>query len=138
MDDQRDQRRINWSSLIGWVIFLCILLLGPLSGLLRRVFSGGLPRGWLPYILGGLAIIVIAVAAVRTFGRTSTPQPPQWPAGTMSPSTMRPPIPPGGGSYQPTPPRFDPLISPRLLTAGIVGLVVIVGGWLVLIFAGIP
>jgi hypothetical protein len=158
MNEDRKTSELNWRAVIGWLVFLLVLLAGPLSSFARRMFGGSFPSnlwGYLPLIIGGLVILSFAISAVRAFGQSRTggaPRPPssplppvsgpQLPPAWTAPTSQQPPLPPGAPGPQlppasPTtparqqsplsPPQFDPLISPKILLLGILGLLILGG-----------
>ncbi len=73
--DNRKRGGINWSSLIGWVIFILVIAGGPLFNLLRRVLGGAIAlpanlSSLIPLVIGGLVVLSIVVSAVRALGST--------------------------------------------------------------------
>ena len=164
--DNRKRGGINWSSLIGWVIFVLVIAGGPLSNLLRRVLGGAitLPANLpslIPLVIGGLIVLSIVVSALRAFGNSgraggaprlptelgspsrlpSTPMPPfGGQRGPLSPPVIpRSPLPPGSAPQQRlSVPRFDPVINPAILVVGILGLLGLGGAALFLLAQGAP
>ena len=165
--DNRKRRGFNWSSAIGWIIFLVIVAGRPLYQLLRSMLGANLALpanlpALIPIAIGALVVLSVVVAALRAIGNATRSSSPQLPT-ELGPS-MRPPsapMPPFGGtaprqppalpsprgftmppsSAQPqrlSTPRFDPLINPLLLLAGIVGLLVLGGAGLFLLAQGGP
>lgn len=141
MDDDRKRRDVNWSSVIGWVIFIGIIAAGPLSSLFRSIFGAGLPPQTLPILIGALIVLSIVVSAFRALSRRSRSDT-RLPTSPIPPRSMSlpPPAPrtstlptSGQGSAMPSPPRFDPVINPGILLVGIVGLLLI-GGVVLLVF----
>jgi hypothetical protein len=165
--DNRKRGGINWSSLIGWVIFILVIAGGPLVNLLSRTAGGAitLPANLpalLPIAIGGLVVLSIIVSAVRALGggnRTGGPRlptemsrssrPPGAPTPPFgNPRGMLPPnvpapraftLPPGSTTQQRLPAsRFDPVISPALLVVGILGLLALGGAALFFLAQGGP
>jgi hypothetical protein len=129
---------------------------------LRGVIT--LPANTVPYLIGGLVALSILVSVVRSIaqstarrGDTRLPTTTTLPGGQPRPNTAMPPfgglepprLPPAeratlssrsqmglpGEPRAPTAPRFDPIINPALLIAGLVGLALLgaaallVWGW---------
>jgi hypothetical protein len=165
--DNRKRRGFNWSSAIGWIIFLAIVAGRPLYQLLRSLIGPNLALpanlpSLIPLVIGGLVVLSVVVAALRAIGSATRSSSPQLPTELGQP--MRPPgapMPPFGGAaprqppIAPSPrgftmppggtqpqhlstPRFDPLINPLLLAVGIVGLLVLGGAGLFLLAQGGP
>src|SRR5262245_49754910 len=152
--DNRKRRGFNWSSAIGWIIFLAIVVARPLYQVLHPLFGGNvtLPSNLpslIPIAIGGLVVLSVVVAVLPAIGnakRSSSPQlptdasrPMRPPSAPMPPfggaSTPRQPpatpspraftMPPGSASQQRLPtPRLDPLINPLILVIGVLGLIV--------------
>jgi len=157
--DNRKRGGINWSRLIGWVIFILVIAGGPLLNLLSRTLGGAvaLPANLpslIPIAIGGLVVLSIIVSAVRALGgggRASSvprmptdlggpsrlpPAPtrgPQRPQSTPAPRAFT--MPSSSAPQQRLPAtRFDPVISPVVLAIGVIGLLVL-GGAALLFFA---
>jgi hypothetical protein len=165
--DNRKRRGFNWSSAIGWIIFLVIVAGGPLLRFLRSALGSNLALpanlpALLPFVIGGLVVLTVVVAALRAIGNATRSSGPQLPTDLGQP--MRPPsmpMPPFGGTMPRQPPaassprsftmppgsapqqrlsapRFDPLINPLILIVGIIGLLVLGGVGLFLLAQGGP
>ena len=143
MEENNKKRGTNWSSAIGWLIFILVIAGGPLLNLLRGALGGAvsLPSNLLPMLIGGLVLLSILISVARSLGgarrgRSDTrlptgaepmppfggpavpPMPPPSPrAFTMPPSSRQPAL--------PSPPRFEPVINPKILALGIVGALVL-------------
>jgi hypothetical protein len=142
MQEDNKRRRGNWSSAIGWLIFILVIAGGPLLNLLRGALGGAvnLPSNLLPMLIGGLVLLSILVSVARSlggarrgrgdtrlptgsapppFGEPAAPRmPPPAPRAFTMPATSRKPA-------LPSPPRFEPVIDPKLLAFGIVGALVL-------------
>ena len=163
--DNRKRRGFNWSSAIGWIIFLAIVVARPLYQVLRPLLGGlSLPgnlTSLIPIAIGGLVVLTVVVAALRAIGtatRSSSPslptelgrpaRPPSAPMPPFGGAASRPPAAPSpraftmppGSAPQPrlSTPRFDPLINPLILVIGIVGLLALGGVGLFLLAQGGP
>jgi hypothetical protein len=165
--DNRKRRGFNWSSAIGWIIFLAIVAGRPIYQLLSSIPGANLSLpanlpSLIPIAIGGLVVLSVVVAALRAIGnatRSSSPSLPTDPGSPARPPSA--PMPPFGGAAprQPTAapsprsftmppgsappprlstPRFDPLINPLILVVGIVGLLVLGGAGLFLLAQGGP
>jgi hypothetical protein len=165
--DNRKRRGFNWSSAIGWIIFLAIVAGRPLYQLVRSMLGPNLALpanlpALIPIAIGGLVVLTVVVAALRAIGNATSSSSPQLPTELGRP--MRPPsasMPPFGGAAQGQPPalpsprgftmppssappqrlstpRFDPLINPLILAVSIVGLLVLGGAGLFLLAQGGP
>jgi hypothetical protein len=154
MREQR-KRKINWGSAIGWAIFILVIAGGPLFSVLQSALGANrLPSNLVSYLIGGLVVLSIAVSAVRSVMQASgrrgdTRLPTGMPAS--APQRGNAPMPPFGGASTgslpaaprlpqasavpvrrpqreaqlPPPPRFEPIVDPRLVIAGLVGLALI-------------
>ena len=150
MQDNNKKRGTNWGTVIGWLIFILVIAGGPLLNLLRGALGGvvSLPSNLLPMLIGGLVALSILVSVARSLGgarrgRSDT----RLPTGTAptppfpGPDVTRTP-PPGPRSFTlpaasrqaslPPPPRFEPVIDPKILTMGVVGVVLLVGAALLI------
>jgi hypothetical protein len=153
--DNRKRGGINWSSLIGWVIFILVIAGGPLFNLLRRALGGAitLPANLpslIPLVIGGLVVLSIVVSAVRALGSasraggaprlpTSLDLPPRSPSTPMPPATPRSYMPSSSAPRQRlSAPRFDPVVNPAILVIGILGLLGLGGAALFLLAQGGP
>jgi hypothetical protein len=165
--DNRKRRGFNWSSAIGWIIFLAIVAGRPLYQLFNSISGANvaLPANLsalIPIAIGGLVVLSIVVAALRAIGNATRSSSPSLPTELGRPAgPPRAPMPPFGGaasrqpSAAPSPrsftmppdsaspqrlatPRFDPLINPLILVVGIVGLLVLGGAGLYLLAQGGP
>jgi hypothetical protein len=139
---------------IGWLIFVLVVfgsrLLPPLAQWLSQVT--GLPISP-PLLIAAIAILAVIASAgssaMRQLGKargandtrlptTTTASPPQ-PTTLSRPSApprpvklptstnLQPPRLPSGEQRLPSPPRYDPIIDPRVLAFGIIGLVLLGG-----------
>src|SRR5262245_30719945 len=145
--DNRKRRGFNWSSAIGWIIFILIVAARPILQIVQSLFGGkiALPSNlasFIPLAIGGLVVLSIVVAALRAIGNATRSGSPQLPTDSSRPiSPPSAPMPPFGGaaSRQPPPapspqaftlpgsaqqqrlpaPRFDPLINPLVLGLGV-------------------
>ncbi|HEU5099918.1 MAG TPA: hypothetical protein VFU22_12895 [Roseiflexaceae bacterium] len=141
---ENKKRGGNWSSAIGWLIFILVIAGGPLLNLLRTALGGtiNLPPNLLPMLIGGLVALSILVSVLRSVGGSrprqrdtrlptgSSPLPPfGQPANpVIRPSAPpRPYAPPSIDARLPSAPRFEPVINPKILAFGIVGLLVLAG-----------
>lgn len=165
MDEQRSNNRkqgkSKWSSVLGWLIFGLVIAWGPISRLLSQLFGGALPSNLFPLIMGGLVILSIVVPAVaallgksrlrnderlptdppsqRSRPKPSTPpfQAPREPT-VPAPSPQAFVLPRRSASQLPPPPQFEPLINPKLLALGLVGIILLGGLALVLFLPSLP
>lgn len=191
MEENQRQPKINWGSIIGWLIFIAVIAGGPLLNTLRNALGGAAPisPNLLPFIILGLVILGALVSIIRGITRRSdrpisidqsssqpptvrspfpsTYQPLTYDNDTRLPQSMRSPFP---SSYQaasyhdvpkqplpvrspfpssmpdlewhdiqvrrmslsdqhalPSPPRFEPVISPLGVAVGIIGLLTLTG-----------
>jgi hypothetical protein len=158
---EKKKRGSNIGSLVGPLIFILIFLARPLIGLFRNITGGtlSLPANLtdlIPIAVGAIVVITIAVSAVRALGRTrrgderlptdmSTPRTPNTsmppfsgPQAPRLPNTLpaRPTKPARlGQASTPATPRFEPILNPRVVIFGIVGLVLL--GVLALVVLGL-
>jgi Na+-transporting methylmalonyl-CoA/oxaloacetate decarboxylase gamma subunit len=132
MERQRKRGGTNW---LGLVIFLVIAFGSPvasfISGLIFQttgvtVGSSGLAIGMVSLIVLAVAISTIS-AAVRGAARVNTG------SETRVPSTPTPPPQMGAPTQLPSSPRFEPVINPRILIFGVVGLILFGGIFLVIL-----
>jgi hypothetical protein len=149
MQENNKKRGTSWSSAIGWLIFILVVAGGPLINLLRSTLGGtvNLPANLLPILIGGLVALSILVSAVRSLAGarrnqgdtrlpTSAPMPPfAGPAAPrLPPSTIVPQSysPAGRDQRLPNAPRFEPVINPKIVAFGIVGVLLLAGAALLL------
>ena len=148
MQENNKKRGVSWSSAIGWLIFILVVAGGPLLNLLRSALGGvvNLPANLLPMLIGGLVALSILVSVMRSLagsrrGRSDTrlptgnaPMPPfAGPAAPrMPPSTRLPQSPAGRDQRLPSAPRFEPVINPKIVALGIVGVLLLAGAALLL------
>ena len=159
------QRGRGGNSWIGWVIFVFLVfgsrLLPPVAVWLSQATGLAITAPMLVAVVIGLSVLGSVVgSAVRSVGKAHASSELRPPTPTMlpPPSGMPPPRPvrparmsqlppptganplPGMPSGQPPllgPPRFEPIIHPRVLAFGIIGLVVFGGLFLAaVLFAG--
>jgi hypothetical protein len=74
MDNEHQQQpRINWGSIIGWLIFFAVIAGGPLLNGLRSALGGTVPisPNLLPFIILGLVILGALVSIIRGITRRS-------------------------------------------------------------------
>jgi hypothetical protein len=160
---ERKRKSTNWGQMIGWLIFVLAIAGGPILRGLQSLLGGAIQlSNLLPYLIGGLVLLSLAVSAVRALGRAGDAVP-RLPDRAGSPGTPLPPMPPFGGEYSGMPqlpsayldavraapprpdagahvrpPRFDPIASPLVLAVGFVGLLVLGGAALLLLGAPLP
>ncbi len=129
----------NWISL---VIFLVIAFGSPVSKFITSLIfqTTGQPVSSSTLAIGLVSLIVLAVAVsvissvVRGVGRINTGSETQLPSGPMP---APPPMNAGGTdqstSQFPGSPRFEPMINPRILAFGIIGLIFFGGVFLAIL-----
>ncbi|GAB4424940.1 MAG: hypothetical protein OHK0015_04400 [Chloroflexi bacterium OHK40] len=145
---------------LGWLIFIFLVFgvrfLPPVAAWLSQVtgLTITVPMLIVAVIVGSV-VVTIASSIIRqaTVGRsraetrlptpTAPPLPPQKSGGqppSLPRSTMPRPRLPTGEQRLPGPPRFEPIIDPRILSFGILGVVVLGAFFFValLIAGGIP
>jgi hypothetical protein len=153
MQENNKKRGTNWSSAIGWLIFILVVAGGPLLNLLRSTLGGAinLPANLLPILIGGLVLLSMVVSAVRAMGGsrrnqsdtrlpTSTapmppfagPATPRMPPSIPMPQTYKPAA---REQRLPTAPRFEPIFNPKIVALGVVGVLVLSGAALLIAFA---
>jgi hypothetical protein len=156
---QRSERGGGW---IGWLIFFLLIFgfrfLPPVANWLTQVTGITITVPMLIIAFAVLAVVAsIGSSLARAAGRAgnggqpgmppSLPVPPQPSAPPKPASSPWPPTPPStslprarlpsGQEQLPKPPRFEPIIDPRIFVAGIAGLVVLGAlTLLVLVLAG--
>ena len=151
MQENNKKRGVSWSSAIGWLIFILVVAGGPLLNLLRSALGGvvNLPANLLPMLIGGLVALSILVSVVRSLAGSrrsqsdtrlptgNVPMPPfAGPAAPrMPPSTRLPQSPAGRDRRLPSTTRFEPVINPKLVAFGIVGVLLLAGAALLFGFA---
>ena len=151
MQENNKKRGVSWSSAIGWLIFILVVAGGPLLNLLRSALGGvvNLPANLLPILIGGLVALSILVSVVRSLAGSrrsqgdtrlptgNAPMPPfaGQAAPRMPPSTAVPQSPAGRDQRLPSATRFEPVINPKLVALGIVGVLLLAGAALVFGFA---
>ena len=150
-------KRKNDTRWIGWLIFFFVMFgsrfLPPLTNWLVQVTGLAVSPALLIAAVIGLGVIanvVYSVVQANTKGRTSTqmrlpepslpfPRPSALPTSmTSNPSAVPHMRLPPAETPLPNPPRFEPIINLRVLTFGLVGLVVCGGCFLLaLLLAGV-
>jgi len=150
-------KRKNDNRWIGWLIFFFVMFgsrfLPPLTNWLVQVTGLAVSPALLIAAVIGLGVIanvVYSVVQANTKGRASTqmslpepslpfPRPSAPPMSTASNSSAVPRMRlPPDEAQPPNPPRFEPIINPRVLTFGLIGLVVCGGCFLLaLLLAGV-
>jgi hypothetical protein len=154
MQEDNKRRKGNWSSAIGWLIFILVIAGGPLLNLARGALGGAvnLPPNLLPMLIGGLVLLSLLISVARSLGgtrrsRSDTRLPTDATPPYGGPATPRTPPPSPraftmpAGSRQPalpSPPRFDPVVNPKVLALGIVGIVVLAGAALLIYALALP
>jgi hypothetical protein len=142
---EKKKRGTNWGSAIGWLIFILVVAGGPLLNLLRSALGStvNLPPNLLPMLIGGLVALSILISVVRSLAGSrrnqsdtrlptgNAPMPPfagpatpRIPASTPVPQTYRPPA---RDQQLPSAPRFEPVLNPKVVALGIVGVLLLVG-----------
>lgn len=131
MDEHQRQPRINWGSIIGWLIFFAVIAGGPLLSTLQGALGGrvSISPNLLPFIILGLVMLGALVSIIRSIGRRnegnavtdrsssqtarspfpSTYQPSTYDEDMPLPQSVRSPFP---SSYQP-PTYRDTSSQPR-------------------------
>jgi len=150
MQENKKRRGASWSSAIGWLIFILVVAGGPLLNLLRTALGGtiNLPSNLLPMLIGGLVALSILVSVVRSLAGSrrsqsdtrlptgNEPMPPfAGPAAPRMPpraSAPQPYSPSNREQRLPSAPRFEPVINPKIVALGIVGVLLLAGAALVL------
>jgi hypothetical protein len=152
MQERNKKRGASWSSAIGWLIFILVVAGNPLLNLARSALSGvvTLPTNLLPILIGGLVALSVLVSAARSLGGSrrgqsdtrlptgNTPMPPfGGPAAQrVPPSTALPQSysqsQAGRNQRLPSAPRFEPVVNPKVLALGIVGVLLLAGAALLL------
>jgi hypothetical protein len=163
---ERRKRGSNWSSAIGWLIFILVIAGGPLLNLLRRAFGGvvSLPNNLLPLLIGGLVALSILASVVRAIGSSSRARgDARLPTDAIPPARLpNTAMPPFGGPARPelpgaplTPrsfvmpassrepklpqaPRFEPIVSPTIMLVGVVGVLLLAGAALFVFGVELP
>jgi hypothetical protein len=140
---QQNRRGSGW---LGWLIFLFLIFgtrfLPPVANWLSQVTGLSITPPLLIAAVVGLGVVVSVVSSiVQTVNQSRSANDTRLPTGIPSspPPPMNPPpstrLPPpnmssgssvrrsGMGQQQlPDPPRFEPIINPRILAFGVVGL----------------
>lgn len=150
------------NGLIGILFFLLIVvgpsISGPIANALSQATGMNIDRS---AVMIGLVVLAVLASVVNSLVRRSTrssgPGAPRMPtpgtptAPRMPPSLpppgptpriptpptsarMPPPNLPTGSSPLPGPPRFEPIVNPRVLLFGVLGVIVFGGFFLVLLF----
>lgn len=164
MDNREQSKKLNWGSLIGWLIFFLVIAGGPLLNALQNAFGGAvrIPAGALPLIILGLVILSAIVSVLRAIGgRGATERMPGHlpsrgaqspfdaaPYMAQSPFDAAPHLPSSlpqtyqspraGSEIKHSVPRFDPVISPLGIAAGVIGMIVLAGVALVVFGGFVP
>jgi hypothetical protein len=150
MQENKKKRGTNWSSAIGWLIFILVVAGGPLLNLLRSALGGviSLPANLLPILIGGLVVLSMLVSAVRAIGGSrrnqsdtrlptgNAPMPPfAGPTAPRMPTSVPMPQaynPAARDQRLPSAPRFEPVFNPKIIALGIVGVLVLAGAALLI------
>lgn len=159
------QNRRGGNGWIGWLIFIVLVFgsrfLPPVAAWLAQATGLPITTPLLIAAIVGIGVVGSIVGSItrevsrnRDASETRLPtgQPPatpQLPPRTITPPTASPHLPTSSSSNPPSarprpsqqplpgPPRFEPIIDPRVLTFGIIGLVVFGGFFLIaLLLAG--
>ena len=164
---ERKRKPANRGSMIGWVIFLLVMAGGPILRTLQGLIGSSVRlTDMLPFIVGGLVLLSIAVSVVRALGgrqaggsawdsaadsRLPERAGPYMPSGSPLPpfggGANMPPLPPlidqRRSMPQLTPrtdsyrtPQFEPLFSPAIVVLGLFGLLML-GGAAFVVFGGL-
>ena len=145
---EKKKRGVSWSSAIGWLIFILVVAGTPLLNMLRSALAGivNLPANLMPMLIGGLVALSILVSVIRSLGgsrrsqsdtqlpTTTAPMPPF--AGPSAPYV--PPSPPVRDQRLPSPPRFEPVLNPKIVGIGIVGVLLLAGAAVLLAGFALP
>lgn len=152
MQSNRKQKNENRGSWFGWLIFFVVVAGGPILNAIQGALGPGvrLPNFLLPLIVMALVVISAVISIARAMGagsgdpgpinRMPTSAPPRerpinypmppvsgdmgmpmWPIPTSS-GTPQPSHMPSGNEKLPEPPRFEPIITPRIGLVGVAGL----------------
>jgi hypothetical protein len=165
MQNKRKRGGVNWSSLIGWLIFLLVIAGAPLYNMLRQALGSttSLPTNLIPILIGGLVALSVLASVVRALGNTNraggdTRLPTSMSPPMRTPNTAMPPfgaapqrpalptasprtftLPPASRSAdQPTAPRFEPVLNPTIVVLAVLGLLILGGAALFLGLGSIP
>ena len=153
---EKKKRGVSWSSAIGWLIFILVVAGTPLLNMLRSALAGivNLPANLMPMLIGGLVALSILVSVVRSLGGSRRSQ-----SDTQLPTTTAPmppfagpsaqPMPPSTSAPQPyspavrdqrlpSPPRFEPVLNPKIVGIGIVGVLLLAGAAVLLAGFALP
>jgi len=153
---EKKKRGVSWSSAIGWLIFILVVAGTPLLNMLRSALAGivNLPANLMPMLIGGLVALSILVSVIRSLGgsrrsqsdtqlpTTTAPMPPF--AGPSAPyvppstSVPQPYSPPVRDQRLPSPPRFEPVLNPKIVGIGIVGVLLLAGAAVLLAGFALP
>lgn len=130
----RGQRGNRWS----WLFFLLILA-RPLWGIVRSLVGPQISNQQIALVIGGAVVAGVAVmfitrSASRITTREQSQSAPIPTARTYRPATGRNATwtPPQASSYQGQTPRFEPMITGKVVLVGII-LAALIGGGIVLI-----
>ncbi len=113
-------RKTSGGSLWGWIVFLAVFG-RPIYGFVRGLTNGFLSDQQLLILLGGAGALIVLATLVRRLRRSES-------AGPRMPST---PYPPPQSPYTgaqsmrasgvaPSAPRFEPVITGKLVLAGVI------------------
>ena len=145
---EKKKRGVSWSSAIGWLIFILVVAGTPLLNMLRSALAGivNLPANLMPMLIGGLVALSILVSVIRSLGGSRRSQ-----SDTQLPTTTAP-MPPFAGPSAPyvppsttvrdqrlpSPPRFEPVLNPKIVGIGIVGVLLLAGAAVLLAGFALP
>lgn len=146
--------RFNWGSLVSLGIFVFFAFGSTIIRVVQRVFQGISTAGVagisldlvLPLLVGAVLVGVIGFAVLRAVitstrareqmhiptsveSRPAIPRStPTMPANPRMPSSPMPRIDmPRQGDFRPAPPQFEPVLSPRVVVASLIGAALLVG-----------
>ncbi|GAB4208777.1 MAG: hypothetical protein OHK0022_38850 [Roseiflexaceae bacterium] len=144
MNEERKPRRLDIGKTIGWLVLGLTIFGGPLLRGLNRTFNSTIPGDLIGLLVVGLVVLSVVFSVGRALlGRNDRPNAPMPPFGGGAQPWPRPgqpsqpsaPLPPTQPVQLPpslslsqeqlSAPRFDPLINPRVLVVGVVGLVLL-------------
>lgn len=158
-DNRRSGNAFSW---VGWLIFFLLIFgssfLPPIAHWLSQQTGVSItPSMLIAGIIGASVLISIASSVVQAVNQGREANDTRLPTG--QPPTIQPPSLPKPNAYMPPstlndaqirqralseqelppPPQFEPIINPRILTFGIVGVIVIGGffGLVLLVASGI-
>ncbi len=128
-NDQQPEKKSSGAG-CGWVVMLLVFLWRPLYTMIRDFTNGRFSDDQLVMIVGGIFGLIVLAALVQRVNRMRASNTAGWPTPYTPPSPLssnprqlRSP----GEQYLPAGPRFEPIITGKVILAGLI-LALLLGG----------